>query len=77
MQAFLKLDKRKQRQILGNLLYPLVKEFAGEKHAPKITGMLVDFSTFDVFEMIEFLEKPDILQAKISEAKSIIQNNSQ
>ena len=38
LSDFLQLDIEKQRQILGELLFPLIKETAGEQIAPKITG---------------------------------------
>ena len=40
--------------------------------APKITGMLIDFSVFECVEMIEFLENPNELQERILEAEQLI-----
>lgn len=51
------MDKEKQSSILGELLYPMVKELAKDKGlAPKITGMLIDFEVFEVSDILEFLE---------------------
>ena len=44
MQEFLKLDQNKQRETLGNMLFPRIKKYADDEMAPKITGMLIDFS---------------------------------
>lgn len=72
LSDFLQLDIEKQRQILGELLFPLIKEKAGEQIAPKITGMLIDLSVLEVSEILEFLENPQLLEERISEAKVLI-----
>lgn len=54
---FTKMDKEKQSSVLGELLYPMVKELSKDKAlAPKITGMLIDFEVFEVSDILEFLE---------------------
>jgi len=72
MTEFLQLDEDKQRQILGELLFPLVRQHAGESLAPKITGMLIDLSVLEVSEILEFLESDELLKERIDEAKSLI-----
>jgi len=74
LPEFLNLDENKQRQILGELLFPLVLKTAGQELAPKITGMLIDLSVLEVTEILEFLESPDLLQERVHEAIDLIQN---
>ena len=76
MTEFLKLDTNKQRETLGNMLFPRIKKYADDELAPKITGMLIDFSVFEVQDIVEFLENEDSLKEKISEAKELIQSQS-
>jgi polyadenylate-binding protein len=72
LSDFLQLDIEKQRQILGELLFPLVRVHAGEHVAPKITGMLIDLSVLEVSEILEFLENPQLLEERVTEAKALI-----
>ena len=72
MQEFLKLDINKQRETLGNMLFPKIKKYADDVLAPKITGMLIDFSVFEVQDIVEFLENEESLKEKIQEAKELI-----
>jgi len=69
---FIKLEKEKQRNILGELLFPLIKERVGESIAPKITGMLIDLDVLEIDEIFEFLEDKDLLHERIEEAKNLI-----
>jgi polyadenylate-binding protein len=68
LNEFIELEDDKQRQILGELLYPLIKDQAGENLAPKITGMLIDLSVLEVSEILEFLEDPKLLEERVAEA---------
>jgi polyadenylate-binding protein len=73
-QEFIKLDKEKQRNILGELLFPLIKERIGEDIAPKITGMLIDLDVLEIQDIFEFLEDKDLLDERIKEARELIVN---
>lgn len=73
LSDFLQLDIEKQRQILGELLFPLVKNFANDTLAPKITGMLIDLSVLEVTEILEFLENPSLLEERVHEAVELIE----
>ena len=42
---------------------------------PTITGMLVDFESFDITDIYEMIKDKSILLTKIKEAKDIIENN--
>ncbi len=72
MPDFLALTEDKQREILGNLLFPLIRKHADEVTAPKITGMLIDFSVFEVQDILEFLDNESVLKERIEEAKEIL-----
>jgi len=74
MSEFNALEKDKQRNILGELLFPLIKLQVGESVAPKITGMLIDLDVLEITEIFEFLEDPDLLKERIQEAKELIEN---
>jgi len=74
LPEFLNLDDNKQRQILGELLFPQVLTIAGNDLAPKITGMLIDLSVLEVTEILEFLETPELLAERVHEAIELIQN---
>jgi polyadenylate-binding protein len=77
LDEFLKMDREKQRTILGELLFPLVKKVAEEESiAPKITGMLIDFEVFDVSDILEFLDNEEQLRERVSEAEELIKQSS-
>merc|ERR1719472_40881 len=58
-----------QKQLLGERLFPLIQNV--EPHlAGKITGMLLEM---DNGELLNLLESPDALNAKIMEALSVLQ----
>jgi len=71
------LDKEKQRNILGELLFPLIKAQVGDSIAPKITGMLIDLDVLEISEIFEFLEDPELLKERITEAKELIESENQ
>ena len=55
------------------MLFPLVINEATDKnHAPKITGMLIDFTVFEVTDIIEFLENHEELKERVEEAEKLI-----
>jgi polyadenylate-binding protein len=72
LSEFLALDPDKQRQILGELLFPLIRAHSTPDVAPKITGMLIDLSVLEVTEILEFLEDPELLAERVEEAKGLL-----
>jgi len=76
LNDFLALDQDRQRQILGELLFPRIKDKAGDVLAPKITGMLIDLSVLEVTEILEFLEDPTLLEERVTEAVQLIQDGN-
>ncbi|KAL8204945.1 hypothetical protein R6Q57_010568 [Mikania cordata] len=57
-----------QKQILGERLYPLVKQHKPD-HAAKITGMLLEM---DNTELVLLLESPEALAKKVEEAVQVL-----
>jgi len=72
LNEFLGWESDKQRQILGELLYPKVSKHTTPDLAPKITGMLIDLSVLEVQEILEFLEDDSVLQERVTEAAELI-----
>lgn len=69
----MKMDIDKQRTILGEMLFPLIKELATQESlAPKITGMLIDFDVFEVSDIVDFLDSNDQLKERVQEAEDLI-----
>jgi len=77
LDDFLKLEPEKQRNILGELLFPKIVNKSGANHAPKITGMLVDFDVLTVQDILEMLEDDVILNERISEAQELIEQEGE
>lgn len=65
-------DKRK---ILGNLMFYRISTVQNGKQEliPKITGMLIDLEVLDLNDIIEILEKDEILVDRVKDAIAIIQ----
>ena len=57
-----------QKQLLGERLYPLISQVQ-PSNAGKITGMLLEM---DNGELLNLLESPEALNAKIMEAVSVL-----
>merc|ERR1740125_37009 len=62
-----------QKQLLGERLFPLIQNVE-PRLAGKITGMLLEM---DNGELLNLLESPDALNAKIMEALSVLQMHSE
>lgn len=60
-------------QMLGDSLYPLVKQLEPVDTA-KVTGMLLEM---DQTEVLHLLESPDALRAKVAEAMEILRSVAQ
>ena len=59
-----------RKQALGQCVYPRAVRCVGEGLAGKITGMLLEM---DNGELLNLLESPEALNAKIMEAISVLQ----
>jgi len=64
---------KQQKQLLGERLFPLIQNIEPQL-AGKITGMLLEM---DNGELLNLLESPDALNAKIMEAISVLQMHAE
>jgi len=73
IEQFEKLDNHEKKNILGNLMYPLVEaNVSNPEHVPKITGMLIDLEVLRASEIVEIMENQEALKDRIDEAIGII-----
>merc|ERR1712046_7223 len=70
---FESLDPMEKKNILGNLMYPLVDaKVKNPEHVPKITGTLIDLEVLRPQEIVEIIENEESLKDRIDEAIGII-----
>merc|ERR1711934_1153963 len=73
MTEFEAFDNHEKKNILGNLMYPLVEKTVNNpEHVPKITGMLIDLEVLKAHEIVEIMENQEALKDRIDEAIGII-----
>merc|ERR1712139_130627 len=73
LAAFEALDSMEKKNVLGNLMYPLVDaKVKNPEHVPKITGMLIDLEVLRPQEIVEIMENEESLKDRIDEAIGII-----
>lgn len=53
------------------MLFPAIAKI-NKNNAPKITGMLIDFSIFEVTEILDFLENEEELRERVVEADKLL-----
>ena len=76
LNKFLSFSQEKQTEKLGYLLFPLVqKHVSVEENAPKVTGMMIDLTVFEVSDIIECLDNEKIMLERVQEAESLIFQN--
>jgi hypothetical protein len=63
------LPTPRQKQVLGERLFPLISSLTADPPAGKITGMLLDLNNSDVLGL---LESPEMLAAKVDEAVMVL-----
>merc|ERR1711957_1126967 len=73
LAAFEAFDSLEKKNVLGNLMYPLVDaKVKNPEHVPKITGMLIDLEVLRPQEIVEIMENEESLKDRIDEAIGII-----
>jgi len=73
LAQFEALDPVEKKNVLGNLMYPLVDaKVKNPEHVPKITGMLIDLEVLRPQEIVEIMENEESLKDRIDEAIGII-----
>jgi len=71
-QALASAPPAKQKNMIGERLYPLIQSQQPQR-AGKITGMLLEM---DNGELLNLLESPDALKAKVNEAVQVLEQHS-
>jgi polyadenylate-binding protein len=71
-QALASAPPAKQKNMIGERLYPLIQAQQPQR-AGKITGMLLEM---DNGELLNLLESPDALKAKVNEAVQVLEQHS-
>lgn len=81
MEQFAKMDEKSQKNTLGTLMYPMIKEIVQNKGysqdlTPKVTGMLIDFEVLTMEDVISSLSNNTLLIERTVEAVDLIQNEN-
>lgn len=72
------LNPENKKNLLGNIVYNRVKKFVSDESLiPKITGMLIDIEVLEISEIIEIIESDKVLQDRIEEAVSVINETNE
>jgi hypothetical protein len=78
LKEFDLLPTDEKKNILGNMMYNKVNELSPPTDLiPKITGMLIDLEVLSIEEIIEILEKKELLAERMHEAIKIIEEDAE
>ena len=72
MGEFENLNKQQQRNILGEMFFPVVHKIS-PKYAPKITGMLIDLDVSSIEDILNLLKNETILRERVSNAETLLE----
>jgi len=76
-EEFEQLPQNDQKIILGNTLYPKIKQIINDDNVvPKVTGMLVDLECLSTQDIRNMIESYDELKTRVAEALEIIAENN-
>lgn len=77
LENFPKMNPKDIENAFGTLLYPLILKIVSNTDlCAKITGMLIEPGVLEHTELIELLENPQTLRARINEAREIINESN-
>merc|ERR1719220_838944 len=68
-----RIPTNEQKQLIGEKLYPIVKELCSEEDAGKVTGMILELENE---ELLQLLEDTNLIRAKVNEAKRVLDDHS-
>merc|ERR1719454_854995 len=68
-----RVPTNEQKQLIGEKLYPIVKELCSEEDAGKVTGMILEL---DNEELLQLLEDTNLIRNKVNEAKRVLDDHS-
>jgi len=71
MGEFENLSKTQQRNILGEMFFPVVHKIS-PKFAPKITGMLIDLEVSTIEEILSLLKDDQMLKDRVKNAEVLL-----
>lgn len=78
LKEFELLPNEEKKNVLGNMMYNKVNELSPPTDLiPKITGMLIDLEVLSIEEIIEILEKKELLAERMNEAIKIIEEDAE
>ena len=62
------------KDLVGNAIYQFVVTLAGEQHAPKITGMLIDLPLDEIRDYLKDFQK---FEKKVQQARTLLSSQAQ
>jgi len=68
-----RVPQNEQKQLIGEQLYPQVKELCNEDDAGKVTGMILELENE---ELLHLIENPDMIRVKVQEARSVLESHN-
>jgi hypothetical protein len=77
-EAYKNAEESKKREILGSILFRKIGNvFKNTGLIPRITGMLIDASVFDITDIEELIDVESILKERIDEAVELLKGNNE
>jgi polyadenylate-binding protein len=68
-----RVPQNEQKQLIGEQLYPQVKELCNEDDAGKVTGMILELENE---ELLQLIENPDMIRVKVQEARAVLESHN-
>ena len=68
-----RVPQNEQKQLIGEQLYPQVKDLCNEDDAGKVTGMILELENE---ELLQLIENPDMIRIKVNEARAVLESHN-